>query len=223
MVKVGSKEVEKRKNRPLDEKYAVIFLNAMYFSLRRRRISKEPIYVALGVKEDGRREILGWWLGESEEESASIWDEVFDACNKIYTFESKVCNRAKVAFMLRGIYREESKERAREALEEFKKKYQRIYPKVVRLWEENFDDLLCFYEFPFEIRRFIYTTNQLKRLFGEAKRRLKVMKILPDEENAEKILFLIFFELNEKLSKRKLLGFEFIFFDNTLDLLFRRV
>ena len=61
----------------------------MYFSLRRRGISKEPIYVALGVKEDGRREILRWWLGESEGESASIWDEVCDARNKIYTFESK--------------------------------------------------------------------------------------------------------------------------------------
>lgn len=46
------------------------------------------------------------------------------------------------------------------------------------------------------------------------KRRLKVMKILPDEENADKILFLIFFELNEKISKRKLPSFEFVFFDN---------
>jgi len=81
------------------------------------------------------------------------------------------------------------------------------------LWEENFDDLLCF-EFPFEIRRF-FTTNQLKRLFGEVKRRLKVTEILPDEENAEKILFFYLFELNEKLSKRRLSGFEFIFFDNT--------
>ena len=29
------------------------------------------------------------------------------------------------------------------------------------------------------------------------------MEILPDEEDAEKILFLIFFELNEKLLKRR--------------------
>jgi len=39
------------------------------------------------------------------------------------------------------------------------------------------------------------------------------MEILPDEENAGKILFLILFDLNEKISKRKLPGFEFIFFD----------
>uniref|UniRef100_A0A7V6CDV5 Mutator family transposase n=1 Tax=Thermodesulfobacterium geofontis TaxID=1295609 RepID=A0A7V6CDV5_9BACT len=62
-----------------------------------------------------------------------------------------------------------------------------------KLWEENFDDLLCFFEFPFEIKRFIYTTNQLEKLFEEVKRGLKVMEILSDEENVEKILFLIFF------------------------------
>ena len=126
----------------------------------------------------------------------------------------RVCDRAKVSFLLKRIYRAESRERARQAFEEFKIRYQRIYPRVVKLWEENFDDLLCFFEFPSEIRRFIYTTNQLERLFGEVKRRLKVMEILPDEENADKILFLIFFELNEKISKRKLPGFEFVFFDN---------
>ena len=76
MAKVGYEEVEKWKNRPLEERYAVIFLDATYFLLRRTKISKEPIYVALGVKEDGRREILGWWLGGSDEESAGIWDEI---------------------------------------------------------------------------------------------------------------------------------------------------
>ena len=40
------------------------------------------------------------------------------------------------------------------------------------------------------------------------------MEILPDEENTEKILFLIFFELNEKILKRKLPGFESIFLND---------
>ena len=123
----------------------------------------------------------------------------------------RVCDREEVAFMLGRIYRAENKEKAKQALENFKIKFQRSYPKVVKLWEENFDDLLRFLEFPLEIRRFIYTTNQLERLFKEVKRRLKVIEILPDEENADRILFLIFFDLNEKISKRKLPSFEFIF------------
>ncbi len=76
MAEVGSEGVEKWRKRPLEERYAVIFLDATYFSLRRGKISKEPIYVALGVREDGRREVLGWWLGGSEGESAEIWDEI---------------------------------------------------------------------------------------------------------------------------------------------------
>jgi len=54
----------------------------------------------------------------------------------------------------------------------------------------------------------IYTTNQLERLFKEVKRRLKVMEVLPEEENAEKILYIIFRDLNERYQRRKLRGFE---------------
>ena len=61
--------------------------------------------------------------------------------------------------------------------------------------------------------KFIYTTNQLERLFKEVKRRLKVMEMLPEEENADKILFLIFYELNERISKKRLPGFELVFSD----------
>ncbi len=253
MAEVGSEEVEKWKNRPLEERYAVIFLDATYFSLRRAKITKEPIYVALGVREDGRREVLGWWLGGSEGESARIWDDILQELKdrgvkyvRLFVTDGlkglkeailrhfptskyqrcvlhavrytstrvRVSDRAKISFMLKRIYRAESKERAKEAFKEFKIKYQRIYPRVVKFWEENLNDLLRFFEFPVEIRRFIYTTNQLERLFKEVKRRLKVMEILPDEENTEKILFLIFFELNEKILKRKLPGFESIFLND---------
>ena len=76
---------------------------------------------------------------------------------------------------------------------------------------ENFDDLMRFYRFPYGVRRFTYTTNQLERLFKEVKRRLKVIEMLPEEENADKILFLIFYELNERISKGKPSGFELVF------------
>jgi transposase-like protein len=250
MAQVGSEEVEKWRRRPLEERYAVIFLDATYFSLRRVRISKEPIYVAIGIREDGRREILGWWLGGSEGESASVWGEILEELKERgvkyvhlfvtdglkglketilrhfpsskyqrcvmhavkYTLQRvRVCDRGEVAFMLKRIYRVGGRKESEEALEDFKNRYGRIYPKIVRLWEENFDDLMRFLDFPFEIRRFIYTTNQLERLFKEVKRRLKVMEILPEEENADKILYLIFSDLNERYLRRRLPGFEIVF------------
>jgi len=41
------------------------------------------------------------------------------------------------------------------------------------------------------------------------------VEMLPDEENVDKILFLIFYELNERVSQRKLPGFELVFSDTS--------
>jgi putative transposase len=40
------------------------------------KTAKEPVYMALGIKPDGRREILGFWLFGAEGESARNWEEV---------------------------------------------------------------------------------------------------------------------------------------------------
>jgi len=78
----------------------------------------------------------------------------------------------------------------------------------VKWWEEKADELLAFMEFPEEIRSMIYTTNSIERLFKEVKRRLKVMEVLQGEESAEKVLYVILRELNERLMSRKLKNFE---------------
>jgi len=82
------------------------------------------------------------------------------------------------------------------------------YPKVVNRWRDNFLYLFTFMKFPLQIRSLIYTTNQLERLHKEIKRRLKVMEILPEEEKAEKILYLIIAQLNEVYKEGKLRNLE---------------
>ncbi|MCD6449497.1 MAG: transposase [Thermotogaceae bacterium] len=54
----------------------------------------------------------------------------------------------------------------------------------------------------------IYTTDQIERLFKELKRRLKVMEQLQREKGAEKIIYVILRELNERYMSRRLRGFE---------------
>ena len=44
--------------------------------MRRGTVDKEPVYVALGLKPDGTREILGFWLSGAEGESSLIWKEI---------------------------------------------------------------------------------------------------------------------------------------------------
>jgi putative transposase len=53
-----------------------VFLDGTFLSIRRGKTAKEPVYMALGIKPDGRRENLGFWLFGAEGESARNWEEV---------------------------------------------------------------------------------------------------------------------------------------------------
>lgn len=58
--------------RPLEEVYAVVFLDAVHFNVRSEgRIIKKAVYVAIGIDLNGIRDVLGLWIGENE--SARFW------------------------------------------------------------------------------------------------------------------------------------------------------
>lgn len=61
--------------RPLEELYPFIFLDAIHYKVKDegKYISK-AFYTVLGVKTDGKKEILGLYLGESE--GAKFWLQV---------------------------------------------------------------------------------------------------------------------------------------------------
>jgi putative transposase len=52
-------------NRPLDPVYPVVFIDAINVKIRDGKVANRPIYVALAVTCEGRREILGLWAGEA--------------------------------------------------------------------------------------------------------------------------------------------------------------
>ena len=53
-----------------------VFLDGIFLSVRQWKTKKEPVYMALGIKPDGRREILGFWLFGAEGKSSRNWEEV---------------------------------------------------------------------------------------------------------------------------------------------------
>lgn len=58
--------------RPLESIYAVVFMDAIHFHVRSEgQIVKKAVYIAIGVKMDGIRDVLGMWVGENE--SAKFW------------------------------------------------------------------------------------------------------------------------------------------------------
>ena len=59
-------------NRPLERKYAIVFMDAVHFHVREdNRTIKKAVYVAIGTRLDGTREVLGMWIGGNE--SAKYW------------------------------------------------------------------------------------------------------------------------------------------------------
>ena len=58
--------------RPLEAIYAVVFMDAIHFHVRSEgQIVKKAVYIAIGIKMDGVRDVLGMWVGENE--SAKFW------------------------------------------------------------------------------------------------------------------------------------------------------
>ena len=52
-------EINTWRSRPLEKRYIAIFMDAMFFSLRRDTVEKECVIFAIGIRESGNYEILG--------------------------------------------------------------------------------------------------------------------------------------------------------------------
>ncbi|AUI51888.1 IS256 family transposase [Arthrobacter crystallopoietes] len=62
-------------NRPLDEVYAAVFIDAIMVKVRDGQVANRPIYAAIGVSLAGEKEILGLWAGTGGE-GAKFWMSV---------------------------------------------------------------------------------------------------------------------------------------------------
>ncbi|MEZ2388531.1 IS256 family transposase [bacterium RCC_150] len=62
-------------NRPLDEVYAAIFIDAIVVKVRDGQVANRPIYAAIGVTLAGEKDILGLWAGTGGE-GAKFWMSV---------------------------------------------------------------------------------------------------------------------------------------------------
>src|SRR5215813_5091615 len=62
-------------NRPLDEIYAAVFVDAVMVKVRDGQVANRPIYAAIGVTLAGEKDILGLWAGTGGE-GAKFWMSV---------------------------------------------------------------------------------------------------------------------------------------------------
>ena len=59
-------EISKWISKPLEKRYIAVFMDAMFISLRRETVQKECVIFAMGIKETGQYEILGFYMNPVE-------------------------------------------------------------------------------------------------------------------------------------------------------------
>ena len=64
--------VKEWQERPLEEIYAVVFMDAIHYHVRHEgRIVKRAVYIAIGIDMEGHKDVLGMYIGQNE--SAKFW------------------------------------------------------------------------------------------------------------------------------------------------------
>lgn len=91
---------------------------------------------------------------------------------------------------LKKIYTSVTLEEAEGNLAAFAEKWRKQYPSCVKSWEENWEILSTFFEYPLEIRRIIYTTNIIEGLNRQFRQITKNKPSFTNDDSLRRMLYL---------------------------------
>jgi len=106
--------------------------------------------------------------------------------------------RKEICADLKKIYGAINLDDAEYAKEEFREKWDKKYPAILRSWDENWAELTTFFEFPGEIRHLIYTTNAVEAYHRMVRKFTKAKAIFPTDDSIRKVVFLSVREITKK-------------------------
>jgi len=221
-------EVTAWQNRPLEKVYPFVFMDAIHYKVKEdHRYITKAAYVVLGITQDGRKDILGVWIGENE--SSKFWLNVLNELKSrgvmdIYLFcTDGLCGmmqaieavfpgsrlqrcivhqiRASTRYVsykdikqvvadLKKIYTAVTLEEAEQNLLDFAERWRKQYPSCVKSWEENWEVLSTFFEYPLEIRKIIYTTNIIEGLNRQFRQITKNKPSFTNDDSLRRMLYL---------------------------------
>lgn len=233
-----SNDIVAWQNRPLEPVYLIVWMDGIVFKVRENsKVVNKTIYLAVGLNRDGKKEVLGMWLGKNE--SASFWlgvltdlkargveDILITATDNLNGFtqtiknvfpesQTQICvvhqirnsaryvvwkDKKEFSADMKLIYNAPTKQAAKASLEDFANKWNDKYPYAVKSWEENWEELTVFFEFPIEIRKIIYTTNLIENLNGKIRKYTKNKLSFPTDEAVLKSVYLALREATKKWS-----------------------
>lgn len=223
-------------NRPLDAVYLVVWMDGIVFKVRENsKVVNKTVYLAIGLNREGRKEVLGMWLGKNE--SSSFWmgvltdlkargveDILITATDNLNGFtqtiravfpesQTQICvvhqirnacryvvwkDKKEFSRDMKQIYDAPTKQAAEAALKDFSLKWGKKYPYAIRSWEDNWDELTVFFDFPLEIRKIIYTTNLIENLNGKIRKYTKNKLSFPTDDALMKSVYLAINEATKK-------------------------
>lgn len=98
---------------------------------------------------------------------------------------------------LKKVYTAINNQVALEEFEIFKLKWQAKYKYAITSWEENWDNLSNYFEYPLELRKIIYTTNTIENLNRGIRKYTKTKTQFPNENAASKSIYLAIKNIEE--------------------------
>ena len=107
-------------------------------------------------------------------------------------------DKKKVCADLKKIYGAVNLDDAEYAKEEFREKWDKKYPAILRSWDENWAELTTFFNYPEQIRHLIYTTNAVEAYHRMVRKFTKSKAIFPTDDSIKKVVFLSVKEITKK-------------------------
>jgi transposase-like protein len=98
-------------------------------------------------------------------------------------------DRKKFCDDLKSVYTAPTEEAGRTALKEVMDRWPQ-YRAYLLSWENRWQDLMPFFEYPEPIRRMIYTTNAIESLNGQLRKSTKTTIVFPHDDSLMKLLWL---------------------------------
>ncbi|RFS18644.1 IS256 family transposase [Chitinophaga silvatica] len=233
-----TEHVKSWQNRPLEPVYFMVWMDGIVLKVKQNgKYINKCIYLVIGLKNDGLKEVLGMWMAETE--SASFWmsvltdlkargvEDILIACTdnlKGFTDAIKgvfpqtitqLCvvhqirnsckyvvwkDRKEFCADLKQIYGAPNRAAAEHALTTCSDKWGSKYRHAIQSWENNWDNLTSYFDFPLEIRKIMYTTNTIENLNRGIRKYTKTKIQFTDDASAQKAVFLAIMNIEKKWS-----------------------
>lgn len=99
---------------------------------------------------------------------------------------------------LKPVYQAPDESAARAKMEGLKEKWGKMYPVVIESWENNWDRLTRYFQYPTAIRRIIYTTNTVEGFHRQLRKVTKTKGAFTSDNALLKLLYLAIERITEK-------------------------